>query len=587
MARSTSQFQTIRSEGALLPPDVLRAIASQKVEGTNRREESLWGFFSNGLVLRILRDNVSLSRQAYVEFDLEAMMEGEVYADFALLWMLCHQSRVEGDKPQDFWLEKWSQLAREQGTRVLSDLRTGVAKAIEALGRGLPRPSAQRLAPPAASGRPTRQAGVLPPGPADRLSAALPVRGRGPRAAARPRRRPSRLRTCTTPTTPLAAFGNWPTRSVAPSMPTFGTRCRWSSMPLGRPARLSASRACPPSGPSSGAGQARARFWGPAHKGAEPVEHPVFIANDDLLAAVRALAFVEQDKARRSVDYRNLGSEELGSVYESLLELHPAMNIPGRTFELDIAAGHERKTTGSYYTPDSLVQCLLDSALEPVVAERIKGKKADGGGQGHSGPQGLRPGLRQWAFSHCRCPPACQAPGPCPLRRDRAKPRRLPARPARRDRPLHLRRGHQSDGGRIVQGQSLDGSPGAGQAAIVPRPPHPMRQQPSGRDASTSLRQGVPDEAFKAIEGDDGKACQELKADNKRERKDYQRGYRDFHVPYPLGNQCSRRLAIAVDRSVLEPDGTADVCKAASCASTGDSDAARPSWPTCYKPTRH
>ena len=103
-------------------------------EFLNRREESLLGFLSNGLMLRILRDNVSLSRQAYVEFDLEAMMEGEVYADFALLWMLCHQSRVEGDKPQDFWLEKWSQLAREQGTRVLSDLRVGVAKAIEALG---------------------------------------------------------------------------------------------------------------------------------------------------------------------------------------------------------------------------------------------------------------------------------------------------------------------------------------------------------------------------------------------------------------------------------------------------------------------
>ena len=49
----------------------------------------------NGLRLRILRDNVRLTRQAYVEFDLEAMMEGEVYADFVLLWLLCHQSRVE------------------------------------------------------------------------------------------------------------------------------------------------------------------------------------------------------------------------------------------------------------------------------------------------------------------------------------------------------------------------------------------------------------------------------------------------------------------------------------------------------------
>jgi len=105
-------------------------------EFINRSDEHVWAFLSNGLQLRILRDNVSLSRQAFVEFDLEAMMDGEVYADFALLWLLCHQSRVESDKAVDCWLEKWSQLAREEGTRVLKDLRVGVGKAIEALGRG-------------------------------------------------------------------------------------------------------------------------------------------------------------------------------------------------------------------------------------------------------------------------------------------------------------------------------------------------------------------------------------------------------------------------------------------------------------------
>lgn len=63
----------------------------------NRSGQHLWAFVSNGLRLRILRDNVSLVRQAYVEFDLEAMMNGEVYADFVLLWLLCHQSRVEAE----------------------------------------------------------------------------------------------------------------------------------------------------------------------------------------------------------------------------------------------------------------------------------------------------------------------------------------------------------------------------------------------------------------------------------------------------------------------------------------------------------
>ncbi len=102
----------------------------------NRSDDHLWAFVSNGLQLRILRDNVSLSRQAYVEFDLEAMMRGELYADFVLLWLLCHESRVEADKPEECWLERWMQEAQQQGVRALDGLRSGVQRAIEVLGRG-------------------------------------------------------------------------------------------------------------------------------------------------------------------------------------------------------------------------------------------------------------------------------------------------------------------------------------------------------------------------------------------------------------------------------------------------------------------
>ena len=103
-------------------------------EFLNRSDDHLWAFLSNGKQLRILRDNASLTRQAYVEFDLEAMMEGEVYADFALQWLLCHQSRVEGEVPEEFWLERWSQAAQAQGTRALEQLREGVESAISVLG---------------------------------------------------------------------------------------------------------------------------------------------------------------------------------------------------------------------------------------------------------------------------------------------------------------------------------------------------------------------------------------------------------------------------------------------------------------------
>src|SRR3990172_8449910 len=91
------------------------------------------------------------------------------------------------------------------------------------------------------------------------------------------------------------------------------------------------------------------------------------------LEALRHLAYTRQGKVLRPVDYKNLGAEELGGVYETLLALTPQISGDGARFSFAEFAGNERKTSGSYYTPDSLVQCLLDSALDPVVEEALKG----------------------------------------------------------------------------------------------------------------------------------------------------------------------------------------------------------------------
>ena len=91
------------------------------------------------------------------------------------------------------------------------------------------------------------------------------------------------------------------------------------------------------------------------------------LGNEALLEAIRELAYVEG--GRRPVDFRNLGAEELGSVYESLLELHPKIDRATATFALSTAAGHERKTTGSYYTPTTLIATLLDASLDTLLDE--------------------------------------------------------------------------------------------------------------------------------------------------------------------------------------------------------------------------
>src|SRR3989454_5695159 len=62
-------------------------------EFLNRSPGHLWAIVSNGLRLRVLRDNQALSRQSFLEFDLEAMFAGEVYADFVLLWLMVHATR--------------------------------------------------------------------------------------------------------------------------------------------------------------------------------------------------------------------------------------------------------------------------------------------------------------------------------------------------------------------------------------------------------------------------------------------------------------------------------------------------------------
>ena len=342
-------------------------------EFLNRTEEHLWAIVSNGLRLRLLRDNKSLTRQAYVEFDIEAMMEGDAFADFRVLWLLCHQSRFEGEKPTDCWLEKWSKIATEQGVRALDKLRGGVEESIRALGKGfLAHPANHELRRKLRDGDLDKQEYyrqllrvvyrlLFLFVAEDRDLLLLPeLRDNEPNDAKRQRRQArarfqqhystQRLRGLSQKLRGTQHPDLW--RGLQLIMRGLGQEGGIPALAIpGLGSYLWSDAACPDL----------------AGMDATPAAD---IANIDLLAAVRALAVIEVEGRRTVVNYAHLRSEELGSVYESLLELHPNLNAEAGTFDLHSAAGNERKTTGSYYTPDSLVQCLLDSALEPVMDEK-------------------------------------------------------------------------------------------------------------------------------------------------------------------------------------------------------------------------
>jgi hypothetical protein len=470
-------------------------------EYLNRSSEHLWGFVSNGFVLRILRDNVSLTRQSYVEFDLQSMMDGEVYADFALCWLLCHQSRIESERPEQCWLEKWSKTAQEQGTRVMDQLRGGVENAITAFGCGfLAHPDNRQL-------REKLQTGGLSTMDYYRQILRLVYRLiflfvaedrellLGPRATSTVKDRYHRYYS-THRLRSLAARSRGTKhadlyRGLQVVMEKLGNEGGCEELGL------------PALGSFLWSEQAMSDLAG------------CVIANRDFLDAIRALAYMTDGHTRRPVDYKNLGSEELGSVYESLLELHPVLDTSTGNFELKTAGGNERKTTGSYYTPASLINCLLDSALDPVLNEAVKQKN----------PETAILNLKV-------CDPACGS-GHFLIAAAHRIAKRLAAVRTGDDEPAPeaVRTALRDVIGRCIYGVDVNEMAvelckvSLWMEALEPGKPlsfldHRIMCGNSLLGATPALLlKGIPNEAFKPIEGDLKEVCSKYKKQNKLERE--------------------------------------------------------------------
>ena len=274
------------------------------------------------------------------------------------------------------WLERWSKLAAEQGTRAMDALREGVAEAITALGSGFVAQGAnQTLRTRLQSGELSTQAYYQQLRRlVYRLIFLFVAEERDllllPDVTPETRRRYDAYYSLRRVRELAGAVRGSPHSDLYCQVRLLFALLREGYAGLGVP------------GLGSFLFSARAT---PDLDAAE-------LTNQALLTAIRALSLTVENGVRRPVDYRNLDSEELGSIYESLLELHPAVNLAARTFALTLGAGSERKTTGSHYTPTPLVENLLDTALEPVVAQRLA--QADdlwrkGGDRSHAAQQAL------------------------------------------------------------------------------------------------------------------------------------------------------------------------------------------------------
>ncbi|MEU5638398.1 Eco57I restriction-modification methylase domain-containing protein [Streptomyces milbemycinicus] len=389
----------------------------------NASADHLWGILSNGRVLRLLRDSTALVGSAYVEFDLEAIFGGGDFSDFLLMYALLHASRLElvpkpdkkrrggvaaaeaeeegepdeegaqGEEtadgtalndvpltPTDCRLEWWRDYAVETGIRSRNLLRDQVKKALSILGTGFLQNNPALADAITAGGRRAlddfhhellrlayqliflfvaedRDALLVRPGPRPKKAEVEANQQARERynlyfSTARLRRIASRrkgdhhtdlweglIRV-------LNALGrDGGERTLA--LPALGGLFY---VPEKEEIDQDAPHTLLPGSP-------------------EPLR-AAKLRNEQLLEAVRLLSRVKDKGRTTRVDYRHLGAEELGSVYESLLELVPAREPDNELFELkDLVAGNKRKLTGSYYTPASLIEKLLDTALDPVIEQ--------------------------------------------------------------------------------------------------------------------------------------------------------------------------------------------------------------------------
>lgn len=341
-----------------------RSVTQYAQEWLNARDDHLWAIVTNARLIRLLRDNNSLTRPSYVEFDLERILSEERYPDFVFLWRLLYHDRV-GDSPNgdhSVW-ERLRARGENEGVRVFNDLRDGVIRALQILGNAfLKNTRNEKLRGAFDAGTMTDQAyfqdlllvayrflflyvaeerkSLLFPAPDSPADAAETYEAgyslhrlirRAFRASAYDRH--IDLYECV-----KIVFAALDHGEKELALPALGG--------LFRKDRLKGLGDC-------------------------------VLDNRALLEATRALRWTQMNGAYQLVDYRNLGAEELGSVYESLLELVPTVSRQERTFgfvgitEEGLTAGNARKTSGSYYTPSCLVDEQVVRVVDPLVRERL------------------------------------------------------------------------------------------------------------------------------------------------------------------------------------------------------------------------
>ncbi|ACC85230.1 Eco57I restriction-modification methylase domain-containing protein [Nostoc punctiforme] len=497
-----------------------RLSAHALVQEYLNKTEHLWAIATNGFRWRLLRDSSLMTRLTYVEFDLEQILNGENFAEFGLFYRLFHRSRLpEGvDDANKCLLEYYHQEALQQGGRVRDKLRDGVEKALIGLGNGfLQHPANEHLRQKFADGSLKdidyyRQLLRL----IYRLLFLMVAESRN-------------LLFVTDDLEQVRIYREYYSierlreLSERPHWRREGFQDLWQGLWVTFLLFDENWR-----GEVLGLSPLNGDLFGSTTL---PALENCAIDNYDLLLAIRQLSLYLDKAQLRRVNYEYLDVEELGSVYESLLDFHPQVVQKQGKYEFALVFGSDRKTTGSYYTPPQLVQQLIKTALEPVIEDKLAQVRSQASTP--SSPDELKHNLEKGLLSLKICDPACGSghfllAAARRVGKELAKVRTGEAEPGSEPLKFAMRDVIQN----CIYGVDLnplavdlckvalwiEGFPGKLPLSFLD---HRIKCGNSlvGVSDINCLDEGIPDEAYKAVTGDDKKLATQLKKRNKKERE--------------------------------------------------------------------
>jgi len=335
--------------------------------------EHLYGMVTNGRQLRLLRDASRITRLSYVEFNLEKMMEEDLYSDFVILYRVLHSSRMPKkiDGGAESIIEKYHQEGLEAGSTIRSKLGDAVKEAIKNLANGfINHPNNLALREAVTSGNFSadeyyrHQLRII-----YRLLFLFVIEERNLVYADNKTPEAKRFNQIYFNYYSLLRLRKLAKKLLPPEASRhyelwqglISTFSLFEKKEIGEKLGIMALQGD--------------LFGYHAISGNGYDLHQCYLSNAVMLNIIKSLSYFENDNGVLiAVNYGGLDVEEFGSVYEGLLELKlEVKKIEGSDqYSCSFDTSNERGKSGSHYTPEELVQPLIKHSLEYLIEDRIK-----------------------------------------------------------------------------------------------------------------------------------------------------------------------------------------------------------------------